>query len=318
MGAGRGVTDMFSVIVPVYNAASTLERCVESILNSQRKDLQIILIEDRSKDNSWQICCTLAEKYSCITALQNDRNRGVSYTRNRGLDAAIGEYLLFVDSDDWVEPEWSSALLDELQREPHCMPVCGYQLENDTSEEKRQCLWAEHGLVKQVALKDAFDLLDKVLLQQLWTKAFYREIVVSHRIRFDETQSMGEDLQFILDYLEAAHLQGFSMISKPLYHYSCNTGTLMRSFGLVNRDEEYKRLLQLGKITGNQERCDASLEVLKKNHVYHILRSNLSGREKRALAREILGKQAISYCSAQKMAMLKERIFRILQTRSKK
>ena len=106
---------MFSVIVPVYNAASTLERCVESILNSQRKDLQIILIEDRSKDNSWQICCTLAEKYSCITALQNDRNRGVSYTRNRGLDAAIGEYLLFVDSDDWVEPEWSSALLDELQ-----------------------------------------------------------------------------------------------------------------------------------------------------------------------------------------------------------
>lgn len=309
---------MFSVIVPVYNAAHTIERCVESILGSYCEDLQIILIEDRSKDHSWQICCALAEKYPCITALQNDRNRGVSYTRNRGLEAAIGEYLLFVDSDDWVEPEWSTALLNELQKDPHWMPVCGYQLENDADEEKRQCLWSEHGSVKQVALKDAFDLLDKVLLQQLWTKAFCREIVVSNKIRFDETQSMGEDLQFILDYLEAANLQGFSMVSKPLYHYSCNIGTLMRSFGLVNRDEEYSRLLQLGKITGNRERCDISIEALKKNHVYHILRSNLSGKEKRALARDILGKQATAYCCTQKLAILKERIFRILQTGHKK
>ena len=95
----------FSVIVPVYNAAHTLERCVDSIAASGGEDIQIILIEDCSKDDSWQVCQRLAEKYKTVLCLRNERNRGVSHTRNRGLDAATGEYLLFVDSDDLLEPD---------------------------------------------------------------------------------------------------------------------------------------------------------------------------------------------------------------------
>lgn len=298
----------FSVIVPVYNAAHTIERCVDSIASSGGDDVQIILIEDCSKDHSWEVCCSLAKKYRTVIALRNERNRGVSYTRNRGLEAAQGEYLLFVDSDDWVEPQWASLLLAQAQSDPLWMPVCGFQIEDDAMPEKRLCVWSECGTVEQVPLKRAFDLLDRVLLQQLWTKAYRRDIIRQNRIRFDETQTMGEDLQFVLDYLEAAKLMGFSMISQPLYHYSSNTGTLMRSFGLVDRREEYERLARLGRLTADPVRYEKALDALKKNHVYHILRSKLPRHKKRALAKEILGREAAAYCRAQQIVMLKEQI----------
>ena len=91
-----------SVIIPVYKAAGTLRRCVESIIFGEEQDLEVILIEDCSPDSSWDVCRQLAQEYSHVRCLQNDQNRGVSYTRNRGMDAATGQYILFVDSDDWV------------------------------------------------------------------------------------------------------------------------------------------------------------------------------------------------------------------------
>ena len=299
---------MFSVIVPVYNTEKTLRRCVESLLSGSDRDIELILVEDSSGDGSWALCQALAETYENVTALRNSPNGGVSRARNRGLDAARGEYILFCDSDDWVDPEWSASLLNAARKAPHRMPICGFYVEDDMATDAQLRLWNQRGTVQQIPLEQGFDLLDRTLLQQLWTKAFRRDIIERYHIRFDETQSMGEDLQFVLDYLATEQLQGFSVISEPLYHYSCNTGTLMRNFGLANREEEYRRVRQLGEITGEQARCTATVEQLKKSHVYHILRSNLSRKEKRALAREILGENASAYCRAQKFVMLKEQI----------
>ena len=95
----------FSVIVPVYHAAHTIERCVRSIATSGGEDVQIILVEDCSRDESWEVCNRLAQEYDTVICLRNDRNRGVSHTRNRALEMAAGEYLLFVDSDDWIKPD---------------------------------------------------------------------------------------------------------------------------------------------------------------------------------------------------------------------
>jgi len=308
----------FSVIVPVYNAEKTIDRCVDSIAASGGEDVQIILVEDCARDRSWERCCALAEKYPNVIALRNEQNRGVSYTRNRGLEVATGEYLLFVDSDDWVETGWSDALLGAVKNNPLWMPVCGFQVEDGSESAKQMRLWAEFNSIEQVNLQQAFDVLDKVLLQQLWTKAFRREIIVEKNIRFDETMCMGEDFRFVLDYLKSAKLLGFCMISKPLYHYSCNTGTLMCNFGFVDREEEYRNLLKLGQLTGDEERTVKSVASLKKNHVYHILRSNLPGREKRRLSREILGAEATMYCIAQRMMILKEWIAAWCRRRNKR
>lgn len=296
----------FSVIVPVYNAAKSIERCVDSLVKSSGNNSQIILVEDCSKDNSFEVCRCLAHKYSNVTLLHNEQNRGVSHTRNRGLDAATGEFILFCDSDDWVETDWSSVLINEASVNQSWLPICGFQEENNLEVVNKVQLWSDYGTIDYVPLHKAFDVFDRVLLQQLWTKAFQRTIIHKNNIHFDESQAMGEDLQFVLDYLEAGNFEGFSIISTPLYHYNSNSGTLMSNFGLINRDEEYQRLQQLGRITRNEERYKDELKRMKENHVYHILRSKLPMKKKRELAHQILGTQASAYCRAQCIVMLKE------------
>ena len=115
----------FSVIVPVYNAAKTVERCVDSLYKSGGENLQIILIEDSSKDHSWEVCQRLAAKYETVTALHNEHNSGVSHARNKGLNAATGEYLLFCDSDDyWEEGYVATRQYEKGVRTIVCTPFC--------------------------------------------------------------------------------------------------------------------------------------------------------------------------------------------------
>ena len=93
-----------SVIVPVYNVESYLARCVDSILAQTYQNLEIILVNDGSRDASGSICDAYAQKDSRITVIHKE-NGGLSSARNAGIDAASGEYLTFVDSDDWIEPQ---------------------------------------------------------------------------------------------------------------------------------------------------------------------------------------------------------------------
>lgn len=93
-----------SIIVPVYNCAECLARCVTSILNQTEQNLQIILVDDGSKDNSGKLCDDFAEK-DCRVKVIHQKNAGVSAARNAGLDAAVGEYIGFVDADDYIAPD---------------------------------------------------------------------------------------------------------------------------------------------------------------------------------------------------------------------
>lgn len=92
---------MFSIIVPVYNVEAFLEECIESILNQEYKNFEILLIDDGSTDNSGQLCDEYAKKYSCIRTYHKE-NGGLSDARNCGISHAKGNYLIFIDSDDWI------------------------------------------------------------------------------------------------------------------------------------------------------------------------------------------------------------------------
>ena len=100
-----------SAIIPVYNAEKTLRRCVESLVLGHERQIEVILVEDRSKDKSFEVCQELAAEFSNVICIQNEINRGVSFTRNQGLAAATGEYILFTDSDDWVSAQYAQSLL---------------------------------------------------------------------------------------------------------------------------------------------------------------------------------------------------------------
>ena len=112
-----------SVIIPVYNAENEICKAIDSIINQTLKDLQIILIDDGSKDNSLVICKEYEKKDVRIKVIHQD-NAGVSVARNRGIDVAEGEYIGFVDSDDWIDPDMYENLLYEAEKTKSDVVMC--------------------------------------------------------------------------------------------------------------------------------------------------------------------------------------------------
>ena len=108
---------MVSVIIPIYNTAASIERCVNSLLRITSENLELILIDDGSQDNSLAICRSLAQEDSRIIVL-SQLNEGASSARNRGLDIARGEYVMFVDSDDWIEPDMIGRMVNVIRDNP--------------------------------------------------------------------------------------------------------------------------------------------------------------------------------------------------------
>ena len=217
-----------SFVIPVYNAAKTLRKCVESIIFGEEKDVELILVEDRSKDNSWNLCMQLADEFPQIICLQNESNRGVSYTRNQGLRAATGKYVLFVDSDDWVSGNYAKAFMDTCQANPGKMVLCGYLFLDYISGTRRLYGIDRQDIPLRTIPKASFlDLADEILLQQLWNKLFVLQTIRENQIVFDESINMGEDFQFVIDYLNAAAYTECVIItnrkSSPMLMDSSNT-----------------------------------------------------------------------------------------------
>lgn len=307
-----------SVIIPVYNAEKHLRRCVESIVLGQERNLEIILIEDRSKDASWKICQELRAEFPNIVAIRNEHNSGVSFTRNQGLTCAQGEYILFVDSDDWVSAQFAKKLLEASFRYPDCLPICGLHFIDHVHGDQRDYLW-DDGASRIVEVDSAglFDLSDRFLLQQLWNKAFRRDLIEKFRIRFDETQNMGEDFQFVLDYLEKSGCSRCAVLNEPLYYYiRWNTSSLMSTFGFVQNQQEYLRIEQLHRISGETDtaRRDQMLRAIRQNYVYHISRNpSYSERQKCDAIEEVMHDgRSVHHFHRQRVLYRKERILQQL------
>lgn len=116
---------LVSVIIPIYNVERYLDRCITSVVNQSHRELQIILIDDGSTDNSPEICDRWADVDPRITVIHQE-NCGVSIARNRGLDEAVGEYVLWVDSDDYIAPESISRMIPMLDQANADMVICDF------------------------------------------------------------------------------------------------------------------------------------------------------------------------------------------------
>ena len=307
-----------SVIIPVYNAEKTIRRCVESLVLGRERDIEVILCEDCSTDNSWKLCCEIAEEYENVYCIQNMLNRGVSYTRNTALNRARGEYILFVDSDDWVSKKYILELLKTAGDNPDSLVLCGHHFIDKVNGTRCDYLWSE-GESKTIVVKENgfFDLCDKFLLQQLWNKIFCRKLIEEHHIRFDETQSMGEDFQFVLDYLEATQIKKCVILNEPLYYYiRWNNNSLMSKFGFIDNQPEFDRIEKLARIVGSDEENyrNSMIAKIKQNYIYHITRNNnYSKKEKLDAIDRITGDgKASSYYRKQRLLFTKERIANII------
>ena len=207
---------MISIIVPIYNCISSLPRCIDSIQSQTFIDWELLLIDDGSMDGSGQLCDILASEDFRIRVFHKP-NGGVSSARNMGLDHARGKYVIFCDSDDWVEPEWCEQLYQAAEKFPGCQPVCNYyhsMAGRDTINREAEC----KKLGKNIDKIDFFSLNHYELLGIPWNKIYLRSILEDYHIRFRQELSLGEDMVFNLDYLHC-QMGGYTFVSKPLYHY---------------------------------------------------------------------------------------------------
>ena len=122
--------DLISIIIPVYNAKLYIERCIQSICNQTYSKIEIILVDDGSTDGSSDICDQIERKDQRIKVI-HCKNGGAASARNRGLDLAQGEYIMFVDSDDYIDLQLCQVLLDNLKRYHAECCICGYQIIED-------------------------------------------------------------------------------------------------------------------------------------------------------------------------------------------
>lgn len=196
---------MISVIVPVYKSRNTLERCVGSLLAQTEKDLEIILVDDGSPDGSGKLCDELEKEDERIRVLHKE-NGGVSSARNAGLQAAKGEYILFADSDDYLEETAAQKLLEGIGGDD--IAICGFYHHYRGSRIER---------IPEVpgnkGEENFLALYGNGFLNMPWNKLYRRELCG----KFDESLSLGEDLLFNLDYLCRA--DGISVVKQALCHY---------------------------------------------------------------------------------------------------
>ena len=213
---------MISVIVPIYNTAQYLDRCISSLVNQTIKDIEIILVDDGSQDASLNICQTWAKEDKRIIVIEQE-NSGVSAARNKGLAYAEGEYILLLDSDDWLSLNTFEVLLKEQQK---CNADCVVFGLKQTSGN----IWAPNTnkvYKSLVELKNDFTFwLNTELLSSSVNKLYKRDLI---KRLYPVDMAFGEDLLFSLDYLDQSKCVSF--IKNPLYqHEVYNTISLTHTF----------------------------------------------------------------------------------------
>lgn len=289
-----------SIIIPVYKAEKTIERCVQSIAKGTYQNVEIILVEDCSPDASLKKCRILEKKYDSVIVKHNIENRGVSYTRNQGLKCITGKYLMFVDSDDWVEPDYVKCFVNEMAKANLAMVISGYVNHDEVFNGRTDIFgWGNTGKSQVSDLSEKLpELYHNRLLQQLWNKIFRAEVVLENEICFDETISMGEDFRFILEYLAKVKQKSDKCVSidRPLYHYiRDNETSLMSTFGNENIAEPLKNIsLMIPLLNIGQKEQTLFYEKEKDRivgqYAYRIMHnSNCSITKKMDLIKEIAG-----------------------------
>ena len=201
-----------SVIVPVYKTEGLLDRCVESIVGQTYKNLEIILVDDGSPDNCPAMCDEWAEKDSRIRVIHKE-NGGVSSARNAALDIATGDYIGFVDSDDWIEPEMYASLIRKISESGKNIALCSYYAV-EISGKRYECR-----CVADKEVLDRDDYFRFIVLGgdggYIWNRLYDADIL--KEVRFDEDIWYSEDLLF--NFKAAQKSDGAAVLDSAEYNY---------------------------------------------------------------------------------------------------
>lgn len=242
----------FSVIIPIYNTEKYLTRCINSIINQTYKKMELILVDDGSTDDSKKICDKFARDYEMIKVV-HQKNRGVSAARNVGLKLASNEYIVFVDSDDWIERETLENLYNVIKHnETDCIVFNLKEQVLKKIENKNQTQTWEEEIEKLIITERINSPVNKV---------YRNSIIKNNNIKFDEEISIGEDLLFNIEYFTSS--KKIYILNKELYHYEVsNNKSLTRKY----KEDKYEQLMyvndRIKKITNSLESTKIKRAIL--------------------------------------------------------
>lgn len=252
---------LVSVIVPVYNGGVHLARCIESVRAQTHRNLEIILLNDGSRD---RISLPLLEMYARVDRrirLMDKANSGVSDTRNLGLRMAKGAYLQFVDCDDYLEPDATALMVEGAERTGSDLVIAPYTMvtpAKDGGEPRKQVYGLlEAGIYDPAAF--AAELMEhpsSFYFDVLWNKLYRRELVLSHGLSFDRRLTWCEDALFNFRYYQVC--RRFYALGKPIYSYVQNPDSVchtMRNPAVMLRAKKivFQEYIQLHKALGLYE-----------------------------------------------------------------
>lgn len=239
-----------SIIVPCYKVEKYLDRCVNSLVNQSLLEIEIILVDDGSPDRVPEMCDLWAMKDHRIKVVHK-KNEGLGYARNSGLEIATGEYVAFVDSDDYIAKDTYSIVYEEAHKENACAVF--FDIRNEykkgkwsTQETREKQIWIEKQITGYMLDMIACAPYEKE--ERKWRmsacRGVYRHLIISeNRLRFlSERDCLCEDLLYNMSFFSHAHKIVY--IPRMLYYYCLNLESITTTF----RTDIYNRLLYLHKL----------------------------------------------------------------------
>ena len=208
---------LITVIIPIYNVEKYLKKCLDSVINQTYNNLEIILIDDGSTDDSGLICDKYSKEDSRII-VEHIKNAGVSNARNIGIKKAKGEYITFVDSDDYIELNMYEKMISVIANNEYPDIIsCGFFSENEQKDflaNSNETLNEVDILNNNIAFKEIFT--DKIGAY-IWNKLFKKNIIVLNSLLFDKRISYGEDLLFLCHFVD--YSKKICCMKEKLYHH---------------------------------------------------------------------------------------------------
>lgn len=228
--------ELVSVIIPAYNVGDYIEECIQSILCQTYKNYEIIIIDDGSTDNTYDIGCNLAIENARLK-IYHQENQGVSIARNVGMQKANGKYYIFVDADDVVAPQYIEVLVAGIEKAD--MGMIGF-----TSEREVLATEANTSFIYDCAT----NIIENILCGTnydgyLWNKIFQRTVIEKHNLKFSPNIVVWEDMLFVLEYLKNCNQIAIS--NDKLYYYRYREGSAVNNVRIEKYRSKYEVMVEI-------------------------------------------------------------------------
>lgn len=265
-----------SIIIPVYNVSAYLRQCLESVINQTYPHLEIIVVNDGSTDNSLRICEEYALKDNRIRFI-NQENKGLSGARNTGIDDATGDYILFIDSDDWIHLDTCQLLIDNVEKTNTDVVLFSYIKEFSNYSEEKFILDGDLIFNEQESGKihrRIIGLYEEELahpenadtMVTAWGKLYKTEIIKNNKIYFTDCKLIGtEDMLFNTYCFK--YVQSISNLHRCLYHYRKNNQNSLTSVYKTNLYSQWHTLYATVGVFLEKEQLDFQFQRALKNRI---------------------------------------------------